>query len=296
MRPAAHRGRADQLKLERSIRLLACNFLLVSDCEQLVEALDALVQHASQTYPVSRCYRFEAWRMDNGYRLRENARDFDPQPDAASAAGALYARMHELALEALRDFTKIHAGCASWHGKRLVAAGPARAGKTTLMTRLLFEGFAVHCDDIVLSSRGYVLPYPRRFWIRSHAVSLLPEIAPFAARARETRDHLTLDPTELGFEWRIDAAPADTVVFLEPNHGSATQLMACPKYSMAKLIMSQSNLPAGGARDWVRDICAMVDKAAAYVLSCGGLDSAVEAVKQALDPGTAQLRREGETE
>ena len=234
--------------------------------------------------------------MDSGYRLRENAKDLDPRPDAPSAAGALYARMHELALDALPEFTRIHAGCASWHGKRLVAAGPARAGKTTLMTRLLFEGFAVHCDDIVLSSRGYVLPYPRRFWVRSHAVPLLPELAPFAARVRETRDHLALDPTELGFEWRIDAAPADAVLFLEPNHGSATQLAACPKHSMAQLIMSQSNLPAGGAHDWVRDVCAMLDNAATYVLRCGSLDSAVEAMKEALDPGTAQLRREGDTE
>ena len=116
MRTAAHRRRACQLRLERSIRLLACRFSLVSDCEQFVEALDSLVQHASQTYPVSRCHRFEAWRMDNGYRLREDGKDLDPRPDARSAAEALFARMHELALEALPEFTKIHAGCASWRG------------------------------------------------------------------------------------------------------------------------------------------------------------------------------------
>jgi hypothetical protein len=296
LRPPAHRRRANQLKLARSIRLLACEFLLVSDCEQLVEALDSLVPHASQTYPVSRCHRFEAFRIDNGYRLRVNDKDVDTRPDAGSAAADLYTRMHELALQALPEFTRIHAGCASRHGKRVVAAGPARAGKTTLMTRLLFESFAVHCDDTILLNRGYVLPYPRRFRIRWHAMPLLPQIAPFAARARETRDHLALDPTELGFEWRIDAAPADVVLFLEPNHGSPSRLVACPKYSMANLIMSQSNLPAGGAHEWVRDVCAMVDKAATYVLRCGTLDSAVEAVKEALDPATAQVRREGETE
>lgn len=237
---------------------------------------------------MSLCHTFEAWRINNSYRLREDGRELDPRSDARSAAEALFGRMHELALEALPEFTKIHAGCASWRGKRLVAAGPARSGKTTLMTRLLYEGFAVHCDDIVLLRHGDVLPYPRRFWVRSHAVPLLPQIAPFAARALEMRDHFVLDPTELGFEWQIDAAPADTVLFLEPNHGSTTRLEACPKYLMAKLIMSQSNLPAGGACDWVRDVCAMLDHAASYVLHSGNLDTVIEAVKEALDPRIAQ--------
>jgi hypothetical protein len=200
--------------------------------------------------------------------------------------------MHELALEALSEFTKIHAGCASWQGKRLLVAGPARAGKTTLMTRLLYEGFAVHCDDTVLSRSGQVLPYPRRFWVRSDAVPLLPEIAPFVARAREIRGHFALDPTELGFEWQIDSAPCDVVLFLEPNHGSKTRLVTSPKYSMARLIMSQSNLPAGGAQKWVQDVCTMLENATTYMLQTGGLDPAVEAVKEALHPRTGMDGRD----
>jgi len=192
--------------------------------------------------------------------------------------------MHDLSLEALGEFTKIHGGCASWRGKRLIATGPERAGKTTLMTRLLYEGFAVYCDDIVLLSRGIVLPYPRRFRLRPQSVALLPEIASIAARTPEVREHLALDPTEMGFEWQIDGGPVDVVFFLEPNHGSAAELVPCPKYSMAKMIMSESTLPAAGAGIWVRDICAMLDKASTYVLRCGQLDSAVAAVKQVLEP------------
>jgi hypothetical protein len=292
LRAKAHRRRAYQLKHERSIQLLACNFSLISDCEEFVATLDSQVQHASQNYPVSRHYRFEVRRMENGYRISEDAIDRPSQPDADAAAESLVARMYDLSMEALGEFTKIHAGCASLNGKRMVFSGPTRAGKTTLMTRLLYEGFAVYCDDIVLLRQGIVLPYPRRFWIRSQAVALLPELASVAHRMRQTQDHLPLDPTEMGLEWHIDEAPVDAVFFLEPNHGSATELVPCPKYAMAKLIMSQSVLPSGGAQDWINDVCAMLDKAESYVLRSGDLDSAVAAVKSALEPGS---HREGNT-
>lgn len=278
----APRRRARPLSLERSVRLLACDFSVVADCEEVLGVLDCLVQHAAQRYPVSRRHHFAASRTDEGYRLREDGRELDPRWDARSAAELLYGRMHELALAALPEFTKIHAGCANWRGNRLVVAGPARSGKTTLMTRLLYEGFAVHCDDIVLLRHGDVLPYPRRFWVRLQAVPLLPQIAAFAARVPETEGHVALDPSELGFEWQIDPAPADAVLFLEPNHGEATRLEACTKVSMAERIMSQSNLPAAGARDWVKDICGLVEHATCFVLRSGDLDTGSAAVKDAL--------------
>jgi hypothetical protein len=205
----------------------------------------------------------------------------------------LYGRMHELALEALPEFTKLHAGCATWHGKRLVVAGPGGSGKTTLVTRLLYEGFAVHCDDIVLLRRGEVLPYPRRFRIRTQALPLLPQLVPVAPRLAGARDHVALDPSELGFDWQIDAAPADVVLFLEPNHGGATRLEVSAKYSMAERIMSQSNLPAAGAGSWVRDVCSLVDGALCAVLRCGELEAMVGAVKESIANATTEPLRIG---
>ncbi len=282
MHAKAHRREAYPLTLERSIRILACSFSVLSDCEKFLTALDNRTQYAVQDFPVTRSHRLEVWRGDDGYTLREDGRSLDPQPDAEAAAEALFYRLYELSFEALPQFTKIHAGCASWQGKRFLIAGPARAGKTTLVTRMLFEGFAVHCDDVVLLRQGEVLPYPRRLWIRSDSLRLLPQIAPFIARSPETREHFSLDPTELGFEWQINAAPVEAVFFLEPNHGANTRIEACPKYSMAKLIMSQSTLPASGATQWVRDVCAMLDIAACYLLHCGSLSSAIEGVKSVL--------------
>jgi len=262
---------------------LACNFVVVSDCQDFFDEFDVRIHHASQDFPASRCHRLEGWRNDRGYSLKEDGRELDPQSDAKSAAEAILWRIQELSIAALPEFTKIHAGCASWRGKRFVMAGPARAGKTTLMTRMLYEGFAVYCDDIVLLRRGEVLPYPRRLWIRAEAIRLIPQIVPFVSRSRKMRNHFSVDPTELGFNWHLEEAPVHAVFFLEPNHGADTRLEEYPKYAMAQRIMSESNLPAAGAHAWIKDVVAMVDSASSYLLRCGDLDSAIEAVKSVLE-------------
>ena len=278
----ALRGRACPLSLARSVRLLACDFALTADTDDVLIALDRLVQHAVQRFPVSRVHRLAVRRTDDGYHLALDDHEFDRRADAPSAADGLFWRMHDLALAALPDFTKVHAGCATWNGQRLLVVGPARAGKTTLMTRLLFEGFAVHCDDTVLLRRGEVLPFPRRFRVRSSAIPMLRQLLPLTVRAMVNGGLMAVDPTELGFAWEIDLAPVDAVFFLEPNHGGETRLESCPKHVMAQRIMGQSNMPAAGARDWVRDVVDTLDRAACHVLRSGDLEASVSAVKRAL--------------
>ena len=258
--------------------------MVSSDCAELVAALEERTQRAPQDFPVSRTYRFEVHRAGaTGYRIEEAGRPTEHRDDPGNAAEALFWRMHELSLEALPEYTKIHAGCADWRGRRFVIAGRARAGKTTLMTRMLFEGFQVHSDDIVLLREGEALPYPRRFWTRAESVALLPQIAPLLMRKHPVRDHFSLDPRELGFQWQITSAPVSAVLFLEPRHGGETRITPCPKYRMANLIMSQSLLPAAGARDWIRDVLGMLDISSCLLLECGSLDSAVKALKNTLE-------------
>lgn len=268
------------------------------DCDQLRALLDSLVQHAAQRYPVSRSHRFEVCRAGGQYRIRENGQEGDPHADARSAVETVFWRMHLLALEALPEFTKIHAGCASWGGRRFLAIGPAQSGKTTLMTRLLYEGFAVHGDDMALLRGGEVLAYPRRFGIRPPTVALIPQLARLASPADGSHGTvgLALDPSELGFDWRIEPAPVDAVFFLEPNHGGSTELQAFPKYLMAERIMSQSTPPAAGPRDWISDICAMIRRADCYLLHFGDLGVAVSMVKAALHGTLAAFNLTGHAE
>lgn len=264
------------------MRLLACRFRITADCDHVAARLAPMLQDASQDYPVSRHHRFEVLREDGRYRIREDgaARPLEPTPE--SAVYAVCARVHELALAALPEFTKVHAGCATWQGWRLLAVGPSQSGKTTLMARLLFEGFSVHGDEMVLLRDGEAVPYPRRFGVRPRTLTLIPQLAGFARPGPGGPGPVILDPSQLGFDWNIGLAPVDAVFFLEPNHRGRTELRLCPKHLMAQRVMSQSTPPETGKRGWIRDVCAILDRAECYILSLGDLDRAVAVVKAGL--------------
>jgi hypothetical protein len=264
--------------------LLACEFDVVADSPEPLLHLDRLVSRAAQDYPVSRRHRLESRRAEGGgHRVREGGRPDSLQPDARSTARTLFWRMHAVALDALPEFTRIHAGCASWDGRRLVAAGSPHSGKSTLMARLLYEGFEVHCDELVLLRRGEVLPYPRRFFIRRTGATLIPQMVTDPSDTFEWAGwepgSLAVDPLALGVEWRIESAPADVVLLLELDDGGQTRLDACPKHVMAERLMFQSSAPAGGPGEWAKDVCAMLDRAECFVLRSGNLDGSVAAVK-----------------
>lgn len=263
---------------------------MVSDCADVLRRLDHLMPRPAQPTLAARRHRLEAYRADGAYRLQEDGRPSGQEPDAAAAARVVFWRMHQLALDAMPDFSRVHAGCASWEGRRLVAAGPARSGKSTLMARLLFEGLDVHCDDLVLLRRGESLPFPRRFFIRPESVALIPQLA---ARSIDSFEwggwdpgSLAVDPSALGFEWKIECAPVDVVLFLERDTGGA-RLEACPRHAMAERLMFQSNPSAGGPGAWVRDVCALVDRADCFVLRSGDLEGSVSVVKDLLEHGSA---------
>jgi hypothetical protein len=264
------------------MHVLACEFHITVDCERLAAWLAPMLQHAVQRYPISHHHRFEVRREDGHYRIVEDgqARALEASPELAGVA--LCARIHDLALAALPDFTKVHAGSASWQGRRLLAVGPAQSGKTTLMTRLMYEGFSVHGDELVLLRGGEALPYPRRFGVRPRTLALIPQLAGFARPTPGGPGPIVTDPLQLGFEWSIGPGPVDVVFFLEPNHGGLTQLRPCPKYLMAQRVMSQSTPPRTGGRNWIRDICDMLDAAGSYLLNLGDLDTAVVVVKEVL--------------
>jgi len=221
-------------------------------------------------------------RQDGRYRIEEDGAERAVKPTPEAAAVALGRRIHELALAALPEFTKIHAGCASWRGRQLLAVGPPRSGKTTLMARLLYEGFAVSGDELALVRAGQALAYPRRFGVRPQTLSLVPQMAFLAGKTPSGSEAVVVDPAELGFDWTIAPAPVDAVFFLEPNHGGRTHLRPCPQYLMAQRIMSQSTPPDAGRRAWIRDVCGILNPARCYTLRVGDLDVAVGALKEGL--------------
>jgi hypothetical protein len=275
----ARRGGPRPLSEERSVSLLACRIYISTDCDRLAAFLDLVLPRPAQRYPISRRHHFAVRREGEGYRIEEDGVARAVEPTLESAGYALTARMHALALAALPEFTKVHAGCASWKGRRLLAVGPPHAGKTTLMIRLLSEGFTVYGDELTLVKNGEALPYPRRFGVRPPTVALIPSLAGVGGGGDAV---LVTDPAQLGSKWVIEPGPVASVFYLEPNHDGHTRLEPCAKYLMVQRVMSQSTAPQAGRQQWIRDICDMLDRASTFTVRLGNLDEAVSALKDVL--------------
>lgn len=264
------------------------------DCERLAGWLDDTVPSAIQAHPVSRYHRLEVSRAEGVYRIREDGAAPHTAPTLDSAAGYISRRLHALSFAALTGYTKVHAGCAAFGGRRLLAVGAAGSGKTTLMARLLWEGFAVHGDEMVLLRDGRSIAYPRRLGIRAPTLELIPQIGALAgALAPAAESHgdkvLMLDPHDIGLPWRIEPGPVDAVFHLEANHGRATEIRACARHLMVQRVLPQSEAPAGGPSRWIADVCGIIARADCYTLAVGDLDAAVRAVRQALRGGPGGL-------
>jgi hypothetical protein len=202
----------------RPIQLLACEFELATDSEVVAGCLSALRPSAVQECPILQHHRLH---------IRSAGDRFDASEDGVFAAtlstidetvSYVERRLHELALGPLSDWTKLHAGCGVWNGRRFLVVGDRGAGKTTMMARLLFEGCSVEGDEMVLLRDGDVMAYPRRFGIRRRTLKLVPQIGRLAPHLLEGPEAdqpggfhvLALDPAQVGVPWRITAGPAES--------------------------------------------------------------------------------------
>jgi hypothetical protein len=277
------------MTFERSIQLLACLFDISTDAEPLIHWLDSVRPSAIQDYPITHRHRLEVYRAGSGYGICEDG-TLRMVLTIDEAMSVVEQRLHDLAFAALAHRTKLHAGCGTWGGRRLLVVGPKGAGKTTLMTRLLFEGCAVEGDEMVLVADGQVVAYPRRFGIRLRTLKLVPQVGTLVPDLLEHPDvdviggyhRLAFDPAQLGIAWRIAEGPVDAIFFLSPRHGGRSRLVPCSPQLMAQHVMTQSAPPHQGSGAWVRDVGALVRHAAVYEIAVGDLDSAVTVVRQCL--------------
>lgn len=76
--------------------------------------------------------------------------------------------VHGILMDAVRDFTVLHAAVLERGGRAMAVCGPSGAGKTTLTLDLLAQGLGFLSDDFCpLGLRtGLVHPFPRSLWVR----------------------------------------------------------------------------------------------------------------------------------
>jgi len=276
-------GRTDRIAREATFRILTSSIRVSVDCPWVENSLRYLVQHARHDLPVDHHLTYVVREEAGVYSIRAGEALIAEGLPREAVLEPLFNHLQERALEAMPGWVRMHAGCGEIGGRRFLVAGDKYAGKSTLMASLLFSGLSVFCDELTLLRNGVAVPVPRKFYIREGSLPLLPRLErlaprlPFMQNARDGRV-VAFDPQEAGSDWWISAAPVDAVFSLVPNHGRSSRLEPCPKYVMAERVMKQCNPPAQRDRNWVGDICAMLDRAATYELHLGDLDQARSAL------------------
>lgn len=274
---------AGHIALTRSFRLLADKFEIRAEDEDLARRLDYIVPGATQPGMATTTHRFGVTRRDFGYRIAENGGHLGDEPDVERVLDRLYARVHDLAGAQLADRVLIHAGTGVVGGRRFLAVGPKFAGKSTLMTRLLFAGIAAEGDEMSVLSDGAVTAFPRRFRIRERALPHLPELAPLLADMPsvvdgEGRRIYGFDPGMAGFKWTIGTGPPDAIFFLDGNHGGDADIADCAKIDMCRLIMPQCLSIEVPEPQVLARVTAMVGGARTHLVRGGNPDAVAAAL------------------
>ncbi len=278
----------DRLNHVENVRFLSCAFEIRTNSRDLHERLAYIVQRSDQkAVPLLKRCVITVLRSGEEYRICDDGGMVEVEPSLMAALESLFRRLHQRALETLPDHIRIHTASGLHQERAFLMVGPKRAGKTTLALRLLFAGFDVTGDELVLLRDGRATAFPRKFYVRNGSLGLLPPLppvpgpTPFAMNPSEGR-LIAVDPTRFGRPWTIAPAEVSTIFYLEPNHGGHTAAVPCQKVEMVRRVMTECAPPATGRPDWVSDLCRTVDRARTFTIRIGELDSAVLEVKRIL--------------
>lgn len=195
----------------------------------------------------------------------------------------VYERVNSRLARLTKDYVKIHAACGSLNGRRFLVIGDKGTGKTTLITRLLFEGMAVHGDEKVLVRGREVIPLPRKFHLKEGTVPLIPRLG-FMWNQQMSYPTLNggrlcfFDPIDAGFEWEIHWGNVDAIFYLEPNHGKPTEVTGCATWLMTQKLIMQSMDFSENPESQIAELCKIVNTSRLSLMGIGELEGAVTAI------------------
>lgn len=262
---------------ELSFQLLTHRIRLSFTTPEAGDVLRGLVVNAAHPHPPSLELHYRITMDEDGFRVALDGGDGAAGLSGDQLAQWVHASVYYTLHHSRPPHLRLHAACADPGGRRVLFVGRKRAGKTTLMLRLLRDGVPVRGDELVmLEADGTALPLPRRFHVRPGSFPLCPELADVQAAAPRLRlpgggTAYALAPDELGHAWSIAPAPVDALVFLKPNHGGRSSLVHLPPESAARRLAKQISLPEFSPH-WVEGLSRLVDCRRVYLLYNGDLD------------------------
>ncbi len=228
-----------------SFQLLSVRVELEVDDPNLAERLNYLPTSARQDVEVRKVMRYQV-EGEGPWLVREDGDLVDVLHQVDDVLWTIYLRLHSRVLErySLAGWSVFHGALVNIRGARLLLLGEKGVGKTTLATALLYSGYTIEGDEMVLERDSQVLAVPRRLHLKTGIESLVPEIAPLLAdqpiASTVGQRVVGFDPGEAGFEWVISPHPIDGVIVLEANHDGATESQRLPIFETLRSLVESS--------------------------------------------------------
>jgi len=253
-----------------------------------VRHLDFIIHNAEQDTPPRKEVKYEFNVRDNVYEIRRGRNLCFSSDDLHRTIFNLQWHIHEEALKDVTESIRIHAGCGEWNGRRFIVVGEKGVGKTTLMLCLLYRGFRIIGDELVLVRDGKAMPFPRRFHVKEESMNLIPEMSDIfdslpCNMTSYAQKMYSFTPQDAGYRWKIDEGIVRAVFYIVPNHRRESRLEECSKFMMVHKVMPMSFLSETEDHLKISHLCRMIDSANCYVLHLGNLEGVASALREKMD-------------
>jgi hypothetical protein len=179
----------------------------------------------------------------------------------------------------------VHAACATVEGRRIAFVGDKRAGKTTLMLKLIQEGCAVQGDENLIVTGQGAISTPRCLHVKETSLEVLPALSESIRSLPFVTDWIgnvvySCPPSFTGSDWTIDEGPIDALVFLEPNFGGSSILSPLRREHAFERLLDNAFLPATGRARSAARLRRLVLACSSWRLQTGNLDQATNHLRK----------------
>jgi hypothetical protein len=237
----------------------------------VLDALDYLTQRAAHAFAPKRAMSYVVESTDAGFSVIEEGDVLSVEADANAVLDAVYRRVHQRAFElaSLLGWVRVHAALATLTGGRVLAVGPSGVGKTTLASRLLFDGRRVHGDESVVLRNGRAIAVARPFHLKPGIDHHVPELRPLWSSLPCLQGDPPIrafDPSEAGFSWTIDDGPVHHVVLLERGDGHRSALEPMGATAAMPLLVNEVFRNQEPTRAVMAEVAAVLESATCWRL------------------------------
>lgn len=276
------------LKYKHKFQILSNEITVTTNKRRIFNQLKYMSLKVKQKYKSIVKLNFDIKFKDDKYFITQNNEIVIEEENFEEMFSKFFNFVTSQVLDFMSSHGRIHCGSASYNKKFFLIIGDAHSGKSTFMTSLVYDDFDVHGDELVLINKNETVTYPRKFYVRSTSISLLPEFAkieqklPFVWDTPDRRI-IAFDPLVVGKKWKIEPANIQAIFFIHKNHGKESFLEEIPKVNMVQQIVPQATPPKEPDGNWIGDLCNAVNKAKTYNLYLGDIDQAKKLLKQTLN-------------